>query len=77
MPMIHPTTCKTISSYKQLMNDLDTVEIWKTAFGKDFDSMAQEDNKTGQKGTDSIFIMTHDKIKPIPTNQRCWGYIIS
>jgi hypothetical protein len=31
MPMIHPTTGKFISSYKCLMNDPATVEVWTTA----------------------------------------------
>ena len=50
LPMVHPTTGETISSYKHLMNDLDTAKIWQTAFGKDFGGMAQGGNKTGQKG---------------------------
>ncbi len=69
MPMVHPTTGVTISSYKQLMHDPDTAEIWQTAFGKDFGGMAQGDKITGQKGTNSIFVMTHDKIKLIPRTQ--------
>ena len=32
------------------------------AFGKDFGGMAQGDNKTGQKGTNSVFVMTHTEI---------------
>jgi hypothetical protein len=44
-------------------------ETWKTAFGKDFGGMAQGDEKTGQKGTNSIFVMTHDKIARIPKKQ--------
>ena len=63
MPMVHPTTGETINSYKRLMHDPDTAEIWQTAFGKDFGGMAQGDKKTGQKGTNSIFVMTHDNIK--------------
>jgi hypothetical protein len=34
-------------------------ETWQTAIGKDFDGMAQGDLKMGQKGTNSIFVMTH------------------
>ncbi len=37
-------------------------EVWQTAFGKDFGSMAQGCNKTGQKGTNAMFVMTHDEI---------------
>ncbi len=44
------------------MNDPTTAEVWQTAFGKDFGGMAQGDNKTGQKGTNAMFVMTHDKI---------------
>jgi hypothetical protein len=62
-PMVHPTTGETISSYKRLMHDPATAEVWQTAFGKDFGGMAQGDEKTGQKGTNSIFVMTHAEIK--------------
>jgi hypothetical protein len=62
LPMVHPTTGETISSYKRLMNDPETAKVWQTAFGKDFGGMAQGDNKTGQKGTNSVFVMTHKEI---------------
>jgi hypothetical protein len=62
MPMVHPTTGKFISSYKQLIHDPATTKIWQTAFGKDFGGMAQGGNKTGQKGTNSIFVMSHEAI---------------
>ena len=61
-PMVHPTTGETISSYKRLMNDPETAEVWQTAFGKDFGGMAQAENKTGQQGTNSVFVMTHKEI---------------
>jgi hypothetical protein len=61
-PMVHPITGKTISSYKKLMNDPATVEVWQTAFGKDFGGMAQGCNKTGQKGTNAMFVMTKAEI---------------
>jgi hypothetical protein len=69
MPMIHPTTGKTITSYKKLMHNPATMEIWQTAFGKNFGGMAQGNNKTGQKGTNSIFVMTHDEILLIPADR--------
>jgi hypothetical protein len=62
LPMVHPTTGETISSYKRLLNDPETANVWQTAFGKDFGGMAQGDNKTGQKGTNSVFVMTHKEI---------------
>jgi hypothetical protein len=68
MPMIHPTTGKTITSYKKLMNNPATMEIWQTAFGKDFGGMAQGDNKTGQQGINSIFVMTHAEFLLIPAD---------
>ncbi len=45
------------------------MEIWQTAFGKDFGGMAQGDNKTGQHGTNSIFVMTHAEILLIPADR--------
>jgi hypothetical protein len=69
MPMVHPTTGETISSYKSLMHDKATAKTWQTAFGKDFGGMAQGDNKTGQKGTNSIFVMTHTEILHIPKDR--------
>jgi hypothetical protein len=51
------------------MHDPTTAETWKAALGKDFGGMAQGDLKTGQKGINSIFVMTHDKISWIPCNQ--------
>jgi hypothetical protein len=60
---------KTISSYRKLMHNPATSKVWQTAFGKDFGGMAQGDNKTGQKGTNSIFVMTHNEIKRIPPNR--------
>jgi hypothetical protein len=69
MAMVHPITGETICSYKQLMRDPTTAETYKTAFRKDFGGMAQGNLKMGQKGTNSIFVMTHNKILQIPHNQ--------
>jgi hypothetical protein len=62
-PMVHPVTGRTIISYKKLMHNPTTAEIWQTAFGKDFGGMAQGCNKTRQKGTKAMFVMTHDEIR--------------
>ncbi len=43
--------------------------IWQRAFGKDFGGMAQGCNKTGQKGTNAIFVMTHTEIPNIPKDR--------
>jgi hypothetical protein len=40
-PMVHPTRGETITSYKRLMKDPKTAEIWQTAFGKDFGAQIQ------------------------------------
>ena len=61
-PMVHPVTGRTITSYKKLMHDPATAEVWQTAFGKDFGGMAQGCDKTGQKGTNAMFVMSHDEI---------------
>jgi hypothetical protein len=60
--MVHPIMGKTISSYKKLMNDPATAKVWQTAFGKEFRGMAQGDKKTGQKGTNTMFVMTHNEL---------------
>ncbi len=44
------------------MNNPATADIWQTAFDKDFGGISQGDNKTGQRGTNAMFVMTHDKI---------------
>jgi hypothetical protein len=67
--MVHPITGETISSYKQLMHDPTTAETWKTALGKDFGGMVQGDLNMGQNSTNSIFVMSHNEILPIPHNQ--------
>jgi hypothetical protein len=61
-PIIRPTTGEIISSYNCLMNDPATAKVWQTAFGKDFGGMARGDLKTGQKGTNSVFMMKHKEI---------------
>jgi hypothetical protein len=56
------------------MNDPETAEVWQTAFGKDFGGMAQGDNKTGQKGTNSVFVMTHKEIDIAKNAGHKWTY---
>jgi hypothetical protein len=64
-PMVHLIIGITISSDKKLMNDPATAKVWQTAFGKEFRGMAQGDNKTGQKGTNAIFVMKHNELAQI------------
>ena len=44
------------------MHDPATAEVWQTAFGKDLEGMAQRCNKTGQKGTNAMYVMTRAAI---------------
>jgi hypothetical protein len=69
MPIVHPITGETISSFKRLMHNPTMAETRQTAFGKDFCSMVQGDLNAGQKGTNSIFVMTHEEISHILQNQ--------
>jgi len=69
MPMVHPVTGETISSYKKLMKDPVTAETWQTAFGKDFGGMCQGDNKTGTVGTDTMFVMTPQDVTNMPADR--------
>jgi hypothetical protein len=69
MPMIHPVTRKSISSYKCLMNDPATADTWMTAFGKDFGGMSQDNNKIGQPGTNAMFIMLPSNVPNIPKDR--------
>jgi len=73
-PMVHPKTGETISSYKKLMHDPATAEVWQTASGKDFGGMCQGDNKTGQKGTNAMFVITHDDIAHALRAKRVFTY---
>jgi hypothetical protein len=74
LPMMHPVTGKTISSYKKLMNNHMMTEIWQMAFGKDFGGMVQVDNKTSQKETNAMFVMMHDEIKHILRQKKKFTY---
>jgi hypothetical protein len=73
-PMIHPVTGKTISSYKRLIHDPEMAEIWQIDFGKDFGGMVQGNDKTGQKGTNSIFVMTRAKIEKAYAQKQMFTY---
>ena len=47
-PMVHPQTGETITSYKRLMNDPETAEIWQMAFGKDLEKWHRVTTKQGR-----------------------------
>eukprot|EP00804_Cyclotella_cryptica_P028752 CCRYP_008237-RA/>CCRYP_008237-RA protein AED:0.41 eAED:0.41 QI:0/0/0/1/0/0/2/0/217 len=67
--VVHPTTGEAITSYKKLIVCPLLREVWSTAFGKEFGNLAQGDNKTGEKGTSTMFAMTHTEIRNIPREQ--------
>ena len=68
--VVHPVTGETITQYRKLVKDPITREVWSAAFGKEWGRMAQGDNKTGEKGTNSIFVMmSHEEIKHIPKDR--------
>ena len=66
---MHPVTDETISQYQKLMRDTVLGKIWSTAFGKEFGNLAQGGNRTGEKGTNSIFVMTHKQILRNPKDR--------
>jgi hypothetical protein len=73
-PMMHPVMGQTISSYKKLMNNPATAEVWQTAFGQDFGGMAHGGNKTEKKGTNAMSVMTHDEISCAPVAKKFFTY---
>ena len=54
-----------LQNTEKLSKDPALSEVWTTAFGKEFGNLAQGDLKTGEKGTNSIFVITYDQIKQI------------
>jgi hypothetical protein len=68
LAMVHPVTGKQITSYRKLMHDPATSEIWMTAFGKDFGGMCQGDDKTKTMGKDAIFVIDPIDVQNIPKN---------
>jgi hypothetical protein len=68
-PVIHPITGETITNYKKLAKDPVTNETWTTALGKEFGNIAQGDNKTGEEGTNCVFVMTPEQVRTIPKDR--------
>jgi hypothetical protein len=69
MPMIHPVTGESISSYKRHMNNPVTADTWMMAFGKDFGKMSRGSNKTGQPGPNAMFVMLPSNVPNIPKDR--------
>ncbi len=56
------------------MNYPATAEVWQTAFGNDFGGMCQGNNKTRQKGTNAMLVMTHDEIAHVLQAKKVFTY---
>ena len=63
---IHPVTGEHITNYMKLKKDPATTNVWSRAFGKEFGGLAQGDDLTGEKGTNTVVAMTHKEIAKIP-----------
>lgn len=68
-PVTHPITGKAMRKYAEVIKCEELRETWETAFGKEFGGLAQGDDRTGQKGTDTVIILDHDQIKNIPADR--------
>eukprot|EP00804_Cyclotella_cryptica_P022286 CCRYP_018107-RA/>CCRYP_018107-RA protein AED:0.34 eAED:0.44 QI:0/0/0/1/0/0/3/0/606 len=75
--VVHPTTGETITSYKKLIACPLLQDVWTTAFGKEFGNLAQGDRKTGEKGTNTMFVMTHSQVRDIPRDRTVtYGHVV-
>jgi hypothetical protein len=48
------------------MSNPVTTDTWQMAFGTDFWSMCQGNNKTGAKGTNAMFLMKPEEVDHTP-----------
>ena len=67
--VIHPTTGEIIAKYSKLDNYPETREVWTTTFGKELGSLSRGVNRTGEKCTDTLAVLTHQEIIYIPTDR--------
>ena len=63
---IHPVTGEHMTNYMKLKKDPATTDVWSRAFGKEFGGLAQGDDLTREKGTNTVVVMTHEEIAKIP-----------
>jgi hypothetical protein len=61
-------TKETITKYTKLMNDLDLENLWGPAMSNEFDQLAQG-KECITVATNTIFFLSHDKIRRIPTDR--------
>ena len=67
-PVIHPVTGESNTNYKKFAKDQATREVCKTAFGKEWENLAQGYHKKGIKGMISLFVLDCKEIKRIPAD---------
>jgi len=68
-PVVHPNTGETITSYKKLQRNPVMKKIWTKALGKEFGSLAQGNDLRKKSGTNTLFVLDHEQIKNIPSDQ--------
>ena len=68
-PVIHPTTGQIITSYKKLTKDPTLKDVWETGFGKEWAGLTQGDKRTGASGTNTLIIVSPEKIHEIPNDR--------
>ena len=67
--VINVTTSETINRYQKLQHNPELKYTWNTAFGKEFGSLVQGNNKTDVVGTNSIYVMEPQDILKIPKDR--------
>ena len=50
----------------KLKKDPATTIVWSRVFGKEFGGLAQQDDLTGEKEINIVYVMTHEQIAKIP-----------
>ena len=68
-PCHTPNNRGNIIKYQKIIKDPHTKDIWSLAFGKEFGHLAQGGEVTGTEGTDSVFVVSHQDIKTIPSDR--------
>ena len=62
-------TGEIITSYKKLTKDPTLKDVWETGFGKEWGGLTQGDKRTGASGTNTLIILSPDRIHEIPNDR--------
>ena len=65
--VVHPVTGKTITKYKQLIQDPLTRAVWERVMCYELGRLSQ--GYLTEKCTNTAHYLTHDKIRTIPTDR--------